>query len=51
MGKHIDQSINQIIQDGKTHGPSINQIIQDRKTHGPINKSKNLRWENTWTNQ
>ena len=36
MGKHMDQS--------------INQIIQDRKTHGPINKSKNLRWENTWTN-
>ena len=51
MGKHIDQSINQIIQDGKTHGPSINQIIQDEKTHGLINKSNNSRWENTWTNQ
>ena len=43
MGKHIDQSINQIIQDGKTHGPSINQIIQDEKTHGLINKSNSSR--------
>ena len=43
MGKHMDQSINPRIQDGKTHG-LINKSNNPRwETHGLINKSENPR--------